>query len=316
MLARCAGLALLTLAASLALSAQVIVHPPVATPGTGGNTFNTPADVRYPPHRDPQDRRIDMFFGDWRDSMPRSEHGSLVLRDILTHGDNYDPPQKGAVLQAANFLAYATLQPRDTTTLESMPDEQEVYYIVRGEGTVTAGGRTAPLHKDIAVFMPEHLPFQIANTGDGPLSLYVINEKAPASFVPRNDMIVTDERRVPVRYPLIPSPYTNPGASGHWSHIVRDLFSRHDGLASIGDVITVEINPLSMGEPHPHGAGHEEVWAELEGTSIAFVGTQLRLQPPGVAYMLRPDFEAIHSNINDSDKPVKFLWFSSNSNPR
>jgi hypothetical protein len=29
-----------------------------------------------------------------------------------------------------------------------------------------------------------------------------------------------------------------------------------------------------------------------------------------MAYMLRPDSITIHSNINDGDKPIKFLYFA------
>ena len=50
-----------------------------------------------------------MFIGDWRDSMPRHAFGSLVLRDILTRGYNDAPPQPGAILMAANFVAYGRL---------------------------------------------------------------------------------------------------------------------------------------------------------------------------------------------------------------
>src|ERR1700758_3569196 len=63
----------------------------------GINSYPGPGLVRYEPDRQPNDRRIDLFLSDWQGSMPRSEHGSLVLRDILTRGDNFAPPQKGAV---------------------------------------------------------------------------------------------------------------------------------------------------------------------------------------------------------------------------
>ena len=109
------------------------------------------------------------------------------------------------------------------------------------------------------------------------------------------------------------SPYTLQNASGHWAHVVRDLFSRTDGLATIGDIITVEINPLTMGEPHPHNPGQEEIWASIDGNSLAFLGTELRVQHPGMAYMIRPDRNMTHSNINPGDTPVKFLWFSGSS---
>jgi mannose-6-phosphate isomerase-like protein (cupin superfamily) len=293
--------------------AQTIVHPPVKTSGAGGNSFDGPGAVVYPPHRDIQDRRIDMFIGDWHDSLPRHILGSLVLRDILTKGDNFNPPQKGAVLQSANFLAYGELKAGDWTTPTSLKGNQEVYYILGGTGEITSGTKTSPLRKDTAVLMPEGLQFVMKNTGNEALTMYVIDEPVPANFHPIKQMIVTDERTVPVRTPLATSPYTLEGASGHWAHVVRDLFNKNDGMATVGDVITVEINPISMGEPHPHQPGHEEIWAAIDGTSDALIGSQLRVQTPGMAYMLRPDGLMEHSNINYGDKPVKFLWFSTST---
>jgi mannose-6-phosphate isomerase-like protein (cupin superfamily) len=308
-----AFLALPVFMATLPAGAQVVAKPPVKTPSAGGNSFDGPGDVRYRVGRDAQDRRIDMFIGDWRDSMPRHAYGSLVLRDILTRGDNYAPPQPGAILQAANFLAYARLQAGNSTTPSTLTREQNVFYITGGSGEITAGGKTSALHRDIAVFMPADLEFVMKNTGSDALTLYVVSDPVPDGFVAAKAMLVTDEREVPVRTPMAASPYTLPGASGHWAHVVRDLFSMSDGLATIGDLITVTINPLQMGEPHPHNPGQEEIWAAIDGDSLAFLGTELRVQHPGMAYMIRPDQVMTHSNINAGDTPVKFLWFSGSS---
>jgi mannose-6-phosphate isomerase-like protein (cupin superfamily) len=296
--------------------AQVVAKPPVHTPASGGNSFPGPNAIRYEDATGLQDRLIDRFMGDWHDSMPRHEHGSLVLRDILSHGSNLTPPQPGAVLQAVNFVAYGRLQPNDITTSETLEGQQEVYYVDGGTGEITAGGKTATLHKDIAVFVPEGIEFSMKNTGNDDLTMYVVNEPVPKNFTPRKDMLVTDERTVPPRTPMEASPYTLPGASGHWAHIVRDLFSRTDGLATVGDLITVTINPMQMGEPHPHNPGQEEIWVAIDGSSLAFLGTQLRVQPAGMGYMIRPDNYMTHSNINSGDTPVKFLWFSSSSLPK
>lgn len=300
--------------AALPLRAQTVKpKPPVSTPSAGGNSFDGPGDVRYEPDRDVEDRRIDMFIGGWRDSLPRHAYGSLVLRDILTRGDNYAPPQPGAILQAANYLAFGRLVPEDSTVPTTLDHEQNVFYVVGGNGEITAGEKTFALHKDIAVFVPANLEFVMRNTGDEDLTMYVISEPTPDNFKPVKQMLSVDERQVAVRTPMYASPFTLPGASGHWAHIVRDLFSRTDGLATVGDVITVEINPMTMGEPHPHRAGQEEIWLALEGDSLAFLGTELRVQHPGMAYMIRPDQYMTHSNINAGDKPVKFLWFAGSS---
>src|SRR5258708_18949315 len=164
------------------MSAQVVAKPPVTTPSAGGNSFDGPGDVRYQANRDSKDRRIDMCIGDWRDSMPRHAFGSLVRRDILTRGDNFAPPQPGAILQAANYLAYGRLQPRDSTTPTRLDSEQIVYYIVGGSGEITARGKTAALHKDIAVLVPAHLQFGMQNTGTRDLPTYVVSQPTPPGF--------------------------------------------------------------------------------------------------------------------------------------
>lgn len=276
----------------------------------GINSYPGPEFVKYAKEREPQDRRIDLFINDWQGSLPRSEHGSLVLRDILIRGDNFAPPQKSAVLRAANFFAYGRLAAGAWTTPERLVGQQEVYYVLGGEGEITAGGDTAKLRKDIAVFMPAGLEFVMKSTGDEPLTMYVINEPTPGGFHPKDKMLVKDEAMARVRTPAAADPYIVGGASGHWAHIVRELFSPADGLATEQSVITVTVNPLTMGEPHPHRPGQEEVWAAIDGTSLILMGTELRIQKPGMAYMLPPDGATIHSNINASDTPVKFLYFA------
>ena len=276
----------------------------------GINSYPGPGQVRYSPDRDRNQRRIDLFLSDWQGSMPRSEHGSLVLRDILTRGDNFDPPEKGAVLHYANFLAYGRLAPGSSIVPSSLQKQQEVYYILGGEGEISAGGATAALRKDVAVFMPAELEFVMRSTGDQALTMYVINEPVPADFHPKKQMVVKDEASAHQRTPAGGDPYIVGGASGHWAHVVKELFSPADGLATDQSVITVTINPLTLGEPHPHRPGQEEIWAAIEGDSLAFLGTEVRIQHPGMAYMLPPDASTIHSNINFGDKPVKFLYFA------
>jgi hypothetical protein len=46
----------------------------------------------------------------------------------------------------------------------------------------------------------------------------------------------------------------------------------------------------------------------LYGTSLAFESWQLRLQTPGMAYLIRPDGVSTHSNINVGDTTIKFLY--------
>lgn len=305
----------------LAVSAPAIAQTAPASPdqssndpgynhGRGGgiNSYPSPSSIKYMPARDFQDRRIDMFMGDWHESMPRSLHGSLVVRDLLTKGDNFAPPSKAAILKYTNFVAYATLGAYASTTPTKLNNEQEVFYFIGGTGTLTAGGATGQLQKDVAAFMPANLEFVMRNSGDQPLTMYIISEPTPPGFKPNNKLLMIDERKAHFRTPAGPDPYIVPGSSGHWAHIVRELFAQRDGLASLSSILTVELPPLSLGEPHPHGPLQEEVWTALEGDSLAWEATGLRLQRPGMAYMIRPDGASTHTNINFGDAKIKFLY--------
>jgi mannose-6-phosphate isomerase-like protein (cupin superfamily) len=309
------AMAFLTVCSFVGLSSLATAQADAPSSGTknainGINSYPGPQFVKYAKEREPQDRRIDLFINDWQGSLPRFEHGSLVLRDILIRGDNFAPAQKSAVLRAANFFAYGSLAPGNWTTPTKLEAQQEVYYVLGGEGEITAGGDTAKLRKDVAVLMPAGLEFLMKSTGPEALTMYVINEPTPAGFHPKDKMAVKDEAMARQRTPAAADPYIVGGASGHWAHIVRELFSPADGLATEQSVITVTVNPLTMGEPHPHRPGQEEVWAAIDGTSLIMMGTELRVQKPGMAYMLPPDSATVHSNINAGNTPVKFLYFA------
>ena len=320
---RKSNIALSLLVGALGTIAAAQTPQPTGTQNAinGINSYPGPGLVKYQNAPDPMNRRIDLFYSDWRESMPRVEHGSLVLRDILTKGDNFAPSEKGAVLHFGNFLSYGRLSPGAETIPGRMVGQQEIYYILGGEGEITSGGETAKLRKDVAVLMPVGVEFVMKCTGDDPLTMYVINEPLPDDngivgrigripFHPRTKMAVKDESQAHQRTPAGGDPFIVGGASGHWAHIVKELFSPADGLATEQSVITVTVNPDTLGEPHPHKPGQEEVWAAIDGSSLMFMGTELRTQNPGMAYMLRPDGITIHSNINVSDKPVKFLYFA------
>lgn len=94
----------------------------------------------YDPAVDPD---IDLFIGNWRDSMPRNIHGSLVVRDILTRLEGDDPlhpARKGACLTELISVSHATLEPGASTALEKLAGMQELYYILGGTGTLKSKG--------------------------------------------------------------------------------------------------------------------------------------------------------------------------------
>lgn len=251
------------------------------------------------PYTPGKDANIDMYIGSWKESMPGHTHGSLVERDILTKGDPLNPPTRGAVLKYVNRFAYATLEAHASTTPTILNGEQEIFYIISGKGTITAGRKTSELYSGIAVLMPANLEFTMKNTGDEPLTMYLISEPYPEGFRLNKEMLVVDENTTPVST-----------SNAHWIGIVRGLFSTDDGLGTLESILTCSFSPMTFFHPHSHVEGTEEVWTAMHDEIYVFFGKQIRLQPPGTAYLIPTDGKTRHANFNVSDKIIKMFYFA------
>jgi mannose-6-phosphate isomerase-like protein (cupin superfamily) len=245
--------------------------------------------------------QINNYFGDWHNATPRTLRGSLVERDILTRGDATHPTEKGAVLRYVNSYTYATLAPNASTTPTRLNRQQEIYYVESGRGTVMAGGQTAELFQNVAILMPANLEFTLKNTGDQPLTMYVVNEPTPPDFRPNAEMLVRDENKIPIST-----------ATSLWSEIVKPIFSTEDGLATLESVETIAFDPLTISRPYVvDNTDIEAVRTELSGTSVAFISNALFKQSPGMAFYRVPDKLTPNSTINQSsDSQVKFFYFA------
>jgi len=245
--------------------------------------------------------RLDLYFSDWHNASAHTVRGALEVRDIFTKGNPQAPTQKGAVLRFINSYSYASLASGASTKPMRLDAQQEIYFVVSGHGIATAAGHSDDLSPNIAILVPAGLEFTMKNTGAEPLTMYMINEPVPSGFRPNASIVVKDENKIPIT-----------SSDGHWAHIVKTLFVTDDGLGTLQSVLTVTIDPLTMGKPHLVDHDDiEEVWSALDGTSLAFVGNQLRKQTPGMAFYHIPDNKTPHTNINQNEESqVRFLYFA------
>jgi mannose-6-phosphate isomerase-like protein (cupin superfamily) len=245
--------------------------------------------------------QIDAYFGDWHNSQPRTVRGALQERDIFTKGDAEHPSQKGALLRYVNSHTYDTLAPGASTSPTRLQEQQEVYFVVSGQGTARAGGQNIELSRNIAILVPANLEFTLKSTGPEPLAMYAINEPTPPGFRPNSSILVRDENKIPVA-----------SVDNLWCHIVKPLFSTADGLGTLQSVLTVTYDPLTISKPH--AVDHtdiEEILTQLNGRSLAWVSNALRWQTAGMGFYHVPDNLTPHSTINqDKDEQVKFLYFA------
>jgi mannose-6-phosphate isomerase-like protein (cupin superfamily) len=241
---------------------------------------------------------IDLLLVDWH-NVGAKPKGALEERAILTRGDPNAPAHKGAVLRILSSYTYATLAPRASTEARALTNQQEVLFLIGGSGVIVSAGNSQVLAANSAVLIPANLKFSVKNSGRNPLTMYVMTEPAPEGFHANEKVIVKDEKSLPIDKP-----------GERWSYMTKTLFAKSDGLASLESVSTVMLSPRTLGRPIAHGLGTEEIWTSLQGTTLAFLGNQLRRQAPGVTYLAPEDSETPHSNINaDGDVAAKFLTF-------
>lgn len=247
---------------------------------------------QFDPERDPD---IDLFIGNWRDSMPRHVHGNLIVRDILTKlvgEDPLHPARKGAILVYTNSVSHATLAPRSVTVPDILDGEQEAIYVVSGVGTITSGGTTDNIGPGSGILIPPGVEFTMTNTGGEPLTMYMLNEPIPDGYTPRETVQVRNKFDGPA------------GLNVHWSNIDRSIVS---GLANYGGMTSVTLDAMTIAQPHSHGAGVEEIWIAVEGDILLQFGKELRTLPVGSAYKIPDTGITAHANINAGETPINLI---------
>lgn len=284
---------LLVLAAVITAPAVYAQIPPYA--------HEFPFDNMLDPR--PYDHDVDpdtnMFISHWTESMPRQLFGSLIVRDILTpcDGDPIHPKRKGAVLTVMSDVSYAYIEPGHATVPSSLDGRQMVFYIHKGRGILTSGGRITELRPGIGILLPAGIEFTMKNTGGDFLTMFIVSEDIPDDFIPAADIVVRDEYEIPIK-----------NSNNHWANSVRPMFKQEDGLAHIGGMAVVTIFPGTMAHPHSHD-DDEECWFAIDGDTTLLLGKKLHPLPAGSAYKIPTDGITAHANINVSDKPIKLMWF-------
>lgn len=286
------GIAFAALAASLVLTARaqqkIVVQPEPSF------REDAPANRRQPG----LETDVSLYINHWRNSPPREGHGGLLERDILTRGDPFEPSQKGAVLRYLSAYRRAELSPHAETREFKDAGEQIFLYIMSGRGSIHANKRTVELEEGTAVVIPAGLSYRLSNPAAVPLELFMAAEETPAGFVPQKELSVGRFRD------------SKPIVGAHWAHIARPfVYDREPKFANPMGFVVVSMDACDVAQPHTHPAAAEEIWLQLKGTSLLWLGNRLLRQEPGEAFLVPPTNRSPHSSINPSDEQQQWLFF-------
>lgn len=209
------------------------------------------------------DRRVDPTFLH-RDISTVAEMKS----DITTPACHYKPlfgtgdRDSSAVAGIARY-AEVVLEANGTCATVQYPDEDQVYVVMAGNGSVKYGSHDLPLRKEDYLYIPATVPHALMNKSPAALRVIVMGfhtkgfDKAPLPPKPLMDNIENVPTQTVAGHP----------SSTLYRLLMGDVDSKRDRIAA-GRVLTslflMEIAPGGTNFPHHHER-EEEIYLVLEG---------------------------------------------------
>jgi hypothetical protein len=242
---------------------------------------------------------IDRFIGNPFHAPVEVLDGAILVRSILRHGDPYHPGDPGAVLQYRKDLRYGTMVAHNQTPLSAIT-EQLFVYCEDGKGQLDNGQEFWDLKEGIAALIPPNLKFRVTNAGDEPLHMLILTWAPQPGAKPASTIQVRDVNAMPFTM--------CGGVICHWSYFGKNVFNSSHGLSPREAIHVVYVPPMSVGEPHAHIPGWEEVWAKLPPyDAYLTLGSEVREMPANTAFLAPPNGNTVHA-VQNLRKDATQAW--------
>ncbi len=119
-----------------------------------------------------------MIVRNWRDVRPTVDHdGAIVWHVFAKEGSPWERAPEAAYLNCMkrmSFIVKHALQGRKAADLHSHHNHEQLYYILKGKGTVLVGDERQEVKEGDTVYLPSDIPHQIANRNEDWLEYLVI----------------------------------------------------------------------------------------------------------------------------------------------
>ena len=246
---------------------------------------------RYPG----KDTDVDLYIRSWRNSPQHIGHGGFIEREVFFPGDPGNPVKQGAVLAYIKEFDHGVLNPRCSTSSTKHDREQVFFFVTRGDARVAIGNETVGLTSGSFLFVPAGIEYRFTALGEDYLHVVIISEEISPGFKPKKR--------------ILSSNYTDivPDTNWQWA------FDFYRIASEAGFENPIELGVASMDRTdisHPFVAkpGTEEIWYQVRGTSILFIGNAIRTQREGDAYYVPPNGKVPHASINETGEPLLWLY--------
>jgi mannose-6-phosphate isomerase-like protein (cupin superfamily) len=156
-----------------------------------------------------------------------------------------------------------TVGPDGASAIVSYPAEEQIYYILEGNGTLLYEDQKAPVKKDDFMYLPINVKHGMANTSGQPVQLLVMGFKIPqgANVAPTAKLMLAnagDVKLVPVQ---------GHGPTSLFKLLMGTTQSTRDKLPAASQMVSLFIMDFAPGGtniPHHHDS-EEEIYYILKG---------------------------------------------------
>ena len=217
------------------------------------------------------DRKIDPTFL-YRDASAVGEKKSDITtktchyRALFGQGDS-----DTSVVVGVSRYGEAVIDPNGICSLVQYPDEDQVYVVLEGTGSLKYGDAIVSLKKEDYLYIPSTIPHALSNKSDIPLTVIIMGFRTKG-------FEKTQLPPHPLKANIEDVPTTT--VSGHpdstrYRLLMGDVDSRRDRIAA-GRVLTslflMEIAPGGTNFPHHHER-EEEIYLVLSGHGVMVAGS-------------------------------------------
>jgi len=191
------------------------------------------------------------------DDLSRDARG-VEYRPAFGIGDRETKIVKGV----ARYGELTVLGGGETATV-SYPAEEQVYYVLQGEGVLKYGAERAPIRADDFMYLPPGVAHGVANPGKNPVKILVMGFRIPkdVAVAPPEKLMIANAAEVPLQ--VLPGH----GPSAQFKLLMGTKESKRDRLAAasqMASLFLMEFAPGGTNIPHHHEM-EEEIYYVLRG---------------------------------------------------
>ncbi len=220
---------------------------------------------REPPANTQTGVSIDRFIGEPSKGIAHLAYDVILTQSILRAGDPYNPGPNGAVLQYRKEIVLGTMNPNQTTSMTTLPD-QEVVYVESGTGRLDDGSVYWDLKPGVMFLVPPSQPHRFTSTGDKPLKMLMLTWTLEPGITPHKGILLRDVNVIL---------YTERNV--HWSNFSKYVFDDRDGMHPSDRIYIVDMAPMTIAGPHAHAVNAEEAWVKVsDGDALMEMGSEIR----------------------------------------